>query len=244
VIALLLAVTTAQAAHSSIWTRQLVGVGGWPTGALSDTRVQLRTPGHRSDSVLFRDTYYGAGARVQVSPAFVDVGPRLSIAPIDVFDLDLQASWTGYAGPFAPLPLDGITGKTEAERGERDDEHFALSKVELSAAPTLKGKLGPLIVFDSTTVAWVHAMRPEDQTDERWYEPYRDLSLAWTDVTVENQGAVVGEILDGDERPKLWVGATGRHRRAVVSGDYQTHAGLLVVCKPGTGAAVPTFVWV
>lgn len=226
----------------SVWTRQLIGVGGWPSGLLSDTRVQLRTRGHRSDSILFRDTYYGVGGRVQLSPAFLDVGPRVSIAPIDVFDLDLQASWTGYAGPFAPLPYDSLKGTSERARSQRKGEQMPLHKLELSAAPTLKGKVGPVVAFSSTTVGWLRAHRPKDASSAYWYEPYRDLVVAWQDVTLENQTAVLVELLPGDDRPLLWIGGTFRHRRAFVSGDYQSHAGAVVMCKPGTGPWMPTLV--
>lgn len=241
-IQILLWSSVSLAGESALWSRQLVGAGAFPLGALSDTRVQVRAPGHRSDSVLFQDTYQGAGLRVQLSPAFVDLGPRLSIAPIDVFDLDLQASWTGYAGPFAPIGFSELTGKLESDRDARPDEPFPLSKVELAASPTLKAKVGPIVAFDSATFSLVQAQRPEDQLDPYWYEPYRDLVLAWEDVTVENQGAVAWMVLPGEDRPKLWLGGTARYRAALVSTDHTAAAGLLVVCKPGTSATMPTFV--
>lgn len=229
-------------AGPSVWTKQLVGVSGWPSGLLSDTRVQLRTAGHRSDSILFKDTYYGVGGRLQVSPAFVDIGPRVSLAPIDVLDVDLQASWTGYAGPFAPLPYDGLTGTSERARGERKGEQMPMHKLELSAAPTLKGKLGPVVAFSGATFAWLRAHRPKGATAAYFYEPYRDLVVAWEDVTIDSQTAVLVELMPGGDRPLLWIGPTFRHRRALRSGDFQSHAGAVVMCRPGTAPAVPTLV--
>lgn len=236
----LLLASLAQGAETTLWAKQLVGVGAFPLGALSDTRVQARRPGHRSDSILFRDTYYGAGARLQVSPAFVDVGPRISIAPVDVFDLDLQGSWTGYAGPYSPLPMTGTAGSLESLRNERSGEGTAMHKLELAASPTFKAKVGPIVAFESTTVAYVHAFR--SGTTPFWYEPYRDLVLADRDVSVETQGAVLYEVLPGGDRPKLWLGGTARHRAALESGDRQSNAGGLVVCRPGTAPSMPTFV--
>lgn len=54
-----------------LWLRQAVGFGGWPSGAVSDTRLQYRAPLHRSESIVFRDTYAGVGGRLAVTPAVV-----------------------------------------------------------------------------------------------------------------------------------------------------------------------------
>ncbi len=227
----------------SIWAKQTVGVGLFPKGALSDTKVQYRIPGHRSDSALFQNTYYGLGGRFQLSPAFVDIGPRLSIAPVDVFDLDVQGSWTGYAGPFGPLPMEGVDARAESARNLRsDDEHMVMHKVELMVSPTVKAKVGPVIAFNSTNIGILKAFAPEGVEADLWYEPYRDMVVAYDDVTIENQTAVVYEALDGQNKPKLWLGGTSRYRRALVSKDHYTTAGALVVYKPGTAPAVPTLI--
>lgn len=223
-----------------VWAKQIVGVGGWPSGAISDTKVQLRRPGHRSDSVLFQNTYYGVGGRLQASPAFVDVGPRVSLAPIDILDVDLQGAWTGYAGPFAPLPMAATDGRVESARNARNGEEMAVTKWEASVAPTLKLKVGPLVAFDSLTVGALSA-RYDDPT-ELWYEPYRDLVVARNDVTIENQAALLVEVLDGDGRAKLLVGPQTRLRQAMVSGDGHTNVGALVAFRPGASEKLPTLI--
>ena len=37
-----------------LFGKQAIGAGGWPTGLMSDTVVQLRVPLHRSDSIVFQ----------------------------------------------------------------------------------------------------------------------------------------------------------------------------------------------
>lgn len=240
-IALMMAVALAATPDSPhVWGKQLVGVGGWPTGAISDTRIQYRVPGKRSDGIVFQNTYAGVGGRLQVSPAFVDIGPRLSWAPIDVFDLDLQGSWTGYAGPFGPLPMDGLDGKIESARNLRNGEEIAVSKFEIAATPTFKAQVGPVVAFNTTQVSVLSATMREDT--ELWYEPYRDLVVATTDVTIENQAAVLVEAMDGEGKPKLLFGPQVRHRQAFVSKDRYTNLGALVAFKPGTKTGIPTLV--
>ena len=82
----------------SIYGRQALAVAGWPTGLLSNTIVEVRTPLHRSESVLFQTTSAGLGAQVLATPAFVSVGPRLSLAPIEVFDVNFKAAHGWYFG--------------------------------------------------------------------------------------------------------------------------------------------------
>ncbi|MCB9683413.1 MAG: hypothetical protein H6735_00065, partial [Alphaproteobacteria bacterium] len=142
------------------WVREAVGVGGWPSGAVNDLRVQWRAPLYRSESIVFRDTYAGAGARLAVTPAYVDVGPRVSLAPIDVFDLDLQASFVGYwRTRFGPMPFSELRGTLEADRGARDDA-IRTWAVVLTAAPTLKVALGPIVAFDAWSIQHWRFHRP------------------------------------------------------------------------------------
>ncbi len=176
---------------------------------------------------------------MQTSPAFVDVAPMVSLAPIDVFDLDIGASWTGYAGPFAPLPFDDLTGRAEPLRNERSGEEFAMYKFEFWAAPTAKIKLGPVIAFDGVNIGIVRAKQPDGIDEPYWYEPYRDMLLAWNDIAIEHEGALLIEAMDGDEKPRLIFGVMARHRFAVTSGDSVTALGPMVVAKPGTAKAIP-----
>ncbi len=241
---LLLAVASVLAADEpSLWTREAVGLAGWPTGILADARIQARTPLHRSDSMLFRNTYAGAGARLLASPAFVDVGPRISLAPVDVFDLEIQASRAWYLPlKWSLMPFDEIRGKTMEARYERPDDAFGAGAWVVSATPTVKLKVGHVVAFDSLAASWIRFEQPDD-IDSKWvYEPYRDQLLAWEDVAFEHQAALAWEFLPGGERPLLWTGATFRQRFALESPDRSWVVGPMVVFRASRSPWVPQII--
>jgi len=226
----------------SWWFRESVGGSLFPDGALVDTRVQYRVPLHRAEGRLFHDTYAGAGLRVAFTPVNAEVGPRLSISPIDMFDLEVQASYLGYYswGGKGLLPYSVTDGKESATRSSREDEGFMASGLVASATPTLKAKAGPIVIFDACTFTFLHLENPLGVSAPYVYEPNRDLIVAWDDVLVENQGGLLYEVLPGGTRPLLRVGATVRERLALSSGDESLTVGGLVSFKPGTTPAVPT----
>ncbi|MCO4746399.1 MAG: hypothetical protein KC912_16500 [Proteobacteria bacterium] len=223
-----------------IWAQQRVAVAGWPQGAMSDTRVQVRAPMHRSKSVLFQDTYAGAGMRAAVTPAFTAVGPRLSIAPLDIFDLDVQASYIRYYGGKG---IGLIAFPETAHKLESDREGRASTKgdaLQVTAAPTLKLKLGPIIAFDSWTFGYTSIAPGQAHDEEMVYEPYSDLVVEWNDITIEQQGAVIYEIVPDEGAAFFWAGVTARDRLAVRSQDRSTTAGLVLRGRPAKGKAMPT----
>ncbi len=226
----------------SWWFRESFGGSLFPSGALVDTRVQYRVPLHRAESRLFRETYGGAGLRVAFTPVNAEVGPRFSISPIDMFDLEVQASYLGYYswGGHGLLPYAATDGKESATRDSRVDDGFMASGLVASATPTLKAKLGPIVAFDACTFTFLHLENPLGKPEPYVYEPNRDLIVAWDDVLVENQGGLLYEVLPGGARPLLRVGATVRERLALNSGDESLVVGGIVSFKPGTTPAIPT----
>lgn len=225
-----------------LWTRQAVGASGWPAGAITDTRVQYRAPLHRSKSIVFQDTFAGVGARVAATPVFVAVGPRISLAPIDVFDLDLQASYLGYYGGrgIGLLPMDATEGKLESER--EDLASVKGGALQVTAAPTVKLKLGPVIAFDAWTFGWTSLLPGQEPTTAFAYEPFTDLVVAWEEITVEQQAAVLFELVPDEGGAFLWVGGSARDRLALESKDRSTTAGLVIRGRPAKGKAVPNLV--
>lgn len=224
------------------WLRQSVGGQLFPEGALSDTRLQYRVPLKRSESRLFKTTYAGAGLRAAVTPVNVEVGPRLGFAPIEVFELEVQGSYLGYFswGGRGLLPYDQLGGKGTDDRKAREEEGFNASGLQLSATPTVKLKLGPVILFDSATFSVLHLENPLGLDSPYVYEPGRDLIVAWDDILIENQAGALYEILPGGDKALLRVGATVRNRAALTSGDESLAVGGLVSFRPGTTPAVPT----
>lgn len=223
------------------WNRTAIGFGGWPSGAIADTRLQYRAPLHRSRSILFRETYAGIGGRLALTPTYADVGPRLSLAPIDIFDVDLQASFVGYwPTRYGPLPFDELRGTLEADRGARSDQAFSTWALALTVAPTLKLKAGPLVAIDTWTITRWQIARPAD-VDAPWmYEPYTDLLLSFADTTVEHQAMLLLTAVPGDDGgARLWLGPTYRDRRALSSGDRSAVLGGVAWFRLGKAGWLP-----
>lgn len=227
-----------------LWTYAQAGGGGWPSGVIGDVRMQARAPLYRSDSMLLADTYVGAGARVAVTPAFIQGGPRLSIAPAAFFDMDVDAEVHRYfPGPFGALGFDAPAHKLESERGDRKDETFPATAWTLSAAPTLKLQVGPVVAVDALVVEAWHVDQPADQTSPYVYEALRDLVIAWDDVVIENEPILLLTAWKGDDHHRLlWVGATLRDRMVLVAGDRSMVVGPMALFRPGSPSnAVPMF---
>ncbi len=230
-----------------LWNRTMLAVSGWPTGMIADVRLQQRVALKRGPSFVLQDTYAGIGARLAASPAFVDVGPRFSLAPVDFFDIDLQAGMVGYwPSSSGLLPYDRI-GESTRDRDRalrhRDPDTAAAGgwAAYASAQPTLKAKLGPVILYDSWSFTWFHVERPEGEDAELVYEPYWDRRLAWDDMVMQQEVGLLGEILDGEGgRPRLLVGAQFRHRWTLKSKDPSMVVGgmaiVRLVDKPGVPA--------
>jgi hypothetical protein len=220
----------------------MVAAAGWPSGAIVDWRTQLRVPMHRSDSAVFQTTYAGAGLDVVATPAFVFAGPRVSLAPIDVFDLDLHAAAIQYfPGPFGLLPMEGVGSKLEAENAANSDDYTPSRGLMVGATPTFKLKLGPIVAFDTWTVRWFRIWKPNHVDTKYVLEPYQSLILAWSDRTIEHQAAVLYEIGTGEDEPLLRIGPTWRSRDAQTSGDQSAVLGGLAMFH-GQRERAPTVV--
>jgi hypothetical protein len=228
-----------------LWSETAIGASLFPSGAQISERVQPRVPLYRSDSIVFQDTYAGAGAGLAVTPAYVEVGPRFSLAPIDVFDVDVQGSWQQYfPGENAPLPYDALASKLESAQSARSDETVATHAFTLAVSPTFKLKFGPIVVADAWTVKFWHLTQPGDVTAPLVYEPSSSLILEWDDVAFEHQPVLLYTLLPGDDAAMFWLGATFRDRWAVASGDRSTVLGGLVLWRPAPPekTAVPSIV--
>lgn len=219
-----------------LWTHAALGGGAFPSGAQLDLRASARAPLYATDSFLLADNYAGAGVRAAITPAYVTGGPRLSVAPVAFFDMDVSGSVVRYFHtPFGPLPFDQVaSGKPDAARDTRSGESFADTAFTAAAEPTLKAQVGPVVAFDAWTVELRHTNRVEGVDTPFVYEPYWDLVIAWDDVVIEQQGAVLGMIWKGDgiDR-KLWIGATVRHHWAVESTDASLVVGGVLLARIG-----------
>ena len=224
----------------SLHVSQLVAGAAFPLGLLFDTRLEARAPLHRSDSIVFQDTYAAVGGRAVVTPAFASVGPRLTLAPIDLFDVVVMANatmvWPSSAGL---IPYESIGDSTRDSDRELLFEDPAPGRevlpgggFDVRVQPTLKLKVGPIIAFSSWDFSWIWLRQPDGIDTPYAYEPFRDRIVEWDDLVIEHQSAVVGEILPGEGGPLLWVGATYHDIWAIGSRDRSIQIGPLVVFKP------------
>ena len=242
-LAILATPTVTAADVPAFWGRESIGVAGWPTGLLSTTIAELRVPLHRSESIVFQNTSAGLGAQVMVAPAFVIVGPRLSFAPIDVFDVNLKAARGWFFGNgLGLMPFDTLTGTLSQTRADREDDGFGSQMWLLGIEPTLKAKVWKLVIFDSWTIDYLDIDRPTGITEAYTYEPLSDLVIAYEEVTFEQQAGVLFEAMPGGDKPSLRFGPTYRDRWTLNSKDRSAAVGVLVAAKPGVKPAVPTLV--
>lgn len=226
-----------------LWFREQFALGGWPSLVQSETRLQGRAALHRADSAIFRATYAGAGGVLAVSPAFVRVGPRLSIQPVDFFELEVQGDWA-LVFPMSSglLPYDVTSGKLNSQRDERKDEAVLGQMWSVTVSPTLKLKAGPVIVLANVQFIWAWVIDPDPERSAYVYDAARDLAIERRETMVQGQYALLGEILPGGDRPLLRAGAVARHRVAFGSGDRSLVVGGMVMVKPSPRPAWPTLI--
>ncbi len=225
-----------------LWMKPSLAVAYGPLGLLGDLKVQLRGPMHRSDSIVFQNTYAGVGGRLAVTPAFVDVGPRFSLAPIDIFDVDVQLSYVAvWQSSSGMLQYHQLFGTLDSQRNTRKGEATAGHLLYGSVTPTFKIKVGPVIAFSSADFAFIWAFPNADSTSPYIYDAYRDMVITRRDIVLTSYTGVLAEILDGESTAvKLRAGALLRHRQAFVSGDVSTALGGAVTIKPGRKEGWPT----
>ncbi len=226
-----------------MWLREQLVVGGWPTLVQSETRLQGRMALKRSSSLLFRNTYAGAGGVLAVSPAYLRVGPRLSIQPLDVFELEVQGDWS-LCFPMSSglLPYDTLSGKLNAQREAREDEAPLGQMWSFTVSPTVRLKGGPVVVLANLQVTWVQVVDPDEDRSTYVYDVSRDLIIERKEMILQQQYALLGELLPGGDRVLLRAGAVLRHRVAVGSGDLSLVIGAMVMMKPRPLPAWPTFI--
>lgn len=222
-----------------LWLYQSIGGGAFNSGLMSKSRIQLRTPALRNESVLFQSTFAGAGFELGLTPAFVQFGPRFMFRPVEILDVDAHLAWTYvWKSSAGLLPFDDLTGTYEADREAIRDQALPGHRFEASISPTLKLKVGPVIGLWNVEWAFIHHMKPAGATSRYVYEPRRDLVVAWDDVAVSNLAAILIEILDGTgpeggPAPTLRVGPVMRDKQTVVSRDISTVLGGAVSLRPG-----------
>ncbi len=197
--------------------------------------------------LLFGETYVAPGGYLEVTPAFVRVGPRVHVKPIAVFELTLEALWSGYFGSFS-----GVTDFSRADddysEDVMDNDKDVIARARpgqgwrFAASPTLQARAGKVIIALPSDFYYMRMTTPDGATGDYWYEPQFDAMLAWEDVVMVNGGVVFWSFKDESEDDKrfTWVGAQYTHQYVFGTRDRQQKVGPMVVVKPFRPKWAPT----
>jgi len=238
VAAVLLASTAAHAADWVVWER-LAGTLN-PLGANNELRVEARgaLPWTKAGDPLRDGTYGGAGAGVEVSPAYLRIGPRVSLSPLTVFEVTAQARLLQYFGAFGTIlsfpskdaPYDDQT------REARSDEAAAQTGVGFDVRPELRAKLGRFVAANSWEIHYLVVPGPRPFI----YEPYFDMLVARRGLVFSSDVVAGALVWDPPGDRMTLVAGMWAYSRALKSGDRSSSIGPLVAVKPISGAAWPT----
>ncbi len=230
-----------------LYVRETVAVAGQPGGLISDTVVEARSPVMRYGGAVFNMTYAGAGARYAVTPAFTDMAVRVSLAPIDVFDVTFEGVRSLYFNnAFGMMTFNDLSDTTGAFRADRFKlgHAFGGSAWSFVATPTGKIKVGPVVGLSSWTLTWIKIKEPASNqgptgTNDPWvWEPFRGMVVGWNDLLLEYTQALLIQL-----EPKgnlIRFGGVYRGRASKVSPDLTITAGALVQVDPKGGAGIPS----
>jgi hypothetical protein len=220
-----------------VWNR-LAGTLN-PRGANDEFRVEARAPlpWTRGDDPLRAGTYAGAGGDIEVSPAYLRIGPRLSLSPLAIFEISAHARVLQYFGAFGTIlsfpskdaPYD------ERAREARADEVVAATGLDLDVRPELRVRLGRFVAANSWEFHYL-AVRADGPFV---YEPYFDLLVARRGVVFSSDIVAGAFVWDPPDDRVALLAAMGVYSRAIETGDRSSSLGPLLAVKPLAGAAWP-----
>ncbi len=158
--------------------------GGYPGGVQSGTQLYYRIPLSERSGILWKPTKIDLGLSNELAPAFDFFGAFVDIEPIAFFDLALSAQaqdyfkalgygfhdMAGYQSAFDSSTLDGLSSKNT-------------SGCLLSASPTLKLALGPVVAADTLNIYYFLV----DGGEGYFYEAVANCILAKNGVELSNQ---------------------------------------------------------
>ena len=211
-----------------------MGLQFFPLGLIGELIAIPQFALKRSDSVFFQTTFAGVGLYMRGSPAFFEIGPRFVIRPIEIFQVGITGLVIGHwKSNNGRVPFDELANKTYADRQNHPYEAIPSATLYVDVSPVLRLKAGPVIILYGATVAY-QATMVDVPDDQLMYDPALDLLIYRRDVTLNQQVAVLPQILDGKNTAvRLRLGATFRHRTAFFSKDTSMNVGFIGTFKPG-----------
>jgi hypothetical protein len=199
-------VPEAQASEEGGFTRTVRGNFGTsvnPLGVQNNFDLSWRRPLTQSRHPLLADAHLSLGVSSRLTPAYGRVGAWVEISPLSVLDLQVGVEPTAYFGTFHHLLAYGGYGDAfddESRKARSGAEGGTAGR--LYFAPTLKAKVGRIIVRGHAELEWWKANAP----GPFFYEPFRDTLLRSSgDSLVATETLVLWALWDEGPR-KLLVG--------------------------------------
>ncbi|HEX6738979.1 MAG TPA: hypothetical protein VF310_11940 [Vicinamibacteria bacterium] len=199
-----------------------------PLGVQGGLEAAWTRPLFSSRHPLLADAHVAFGAGGRATPAYARGGAWVELAPLSVFELRAGLEPVGYFGTFHSLlpftsyrdPFDDETRNARA--GSRRG-----AALRAYASPTVKARLGRLMLRSRADVEWWRAHAPGSY----FYEPYRDTLLqASGDTLLAGESVALWAVRNEGSR-KLLLGAV--HDFTRVAGaprrNRRQDAGLLAV---------------
>lgn len=238
-LALALVVGAAQAADTPhLWVREYTGIALRPSGVIVDVATEARVPVMRFGGAIFNDTFAGAGARLAVSPAHLDLAARASFKPMDILPITVEGVYTSYwESPWGVYGRDEVPGQLGPDRrpAYEADIDYAAYALALSVSPTLQLKVGPVAAFTNVAMTWLR-VRPAPAANPYVWEPYRGMVVAPDDRIIEHTSALLFDPFDGNDTPIFRIGAVLRGRTGHQTGDTTVMLGGITQWRPGRNA--------
>ncbi|WP_455381530.1 hypothetical protein [Salinispira pacifica] len=185
---------TAEKTVEGVFLDQNIQASYNPLGVQLVTRLFYRIPLIDKPGILWESTRIEIGVQNNLSPAYDFAGAFINIEPIAIFNLTLTAQAAGYytALGFGLFPVGGYGAGYDS--GALDSvtplNRFGYL---LSAAPTVKAAVGPILFLDTGTLTYFSA--PTDTG--YFYEIAGDTILADSDTELSNQAYLLTTILPG-----------------------------------------------
>lgn len=271
---MLTALLLAASASAADWaTRHQVAASYFPIGLRYAYRGEYRMPLWDDEaSVLFEKTWLAPGIYFEATPAYVRAGPQIDFTPIAIFDVTAEAIGFAYFGTFSGVTVfdspDAYFGARAVQSAKAegctstvgdpslcfpdaviDHEHRLDGKnrsygLRLTVSPTLKAKVGPIIIAIPGEVHRFMVARPDGETGDWFYEPQLDALLGFKDTVIMSSPVLFYAIReDTDDDPRFfYLGLRGDYQTVLGSGDTTARLGPMAVFDPGVKRAVPTLV--
>ncbi len=165
-----------------------------PLGLQLVTKLYYSVPLIRLPGILWESTRIDFGIQNNLSPGFDLAGVFINIEPIALFNLTLTAQATSYfkALGFGFYNLSGYDAGYDGPALDALPSKNAFGYV-VSAAPTLKIAVGPLVALDTGTITYYSA----DGGSGYFFERVGNTVLAGSDTELANQAYLLTAVLPG-----------------------------------------------